>query len=425
MTLLAAWLLGVGAVAAGATVLLHLLARNVPPEWRLPTARFVPAAAVSALTRSRTPRDLAVLFARLLALTAIALAAAGPLWQRGSQAVTRIFVADLTRTVASRSTVVDAIASRVTDADRIVALTDRATVVSLDSLRTLAAVRPPVSRGLLSSALLLAATVPARSPSAALVVVSPLARDIVDAAWPAASGTWRGAITTVRAGEIVRSDSAAFATVSGSLTDDDPLAASLAAGGIRTQARAPVLLQRTRAASRELEPTADNLVRVEWPRQDAPDARDTSGAFAGLALGDTVLVAPLYAVAVEPTDAAAADVDTLVRWLDGSAAATEVHTNGGCVRHVGIGVPANGDLVVRERWLALVRRLLGPCGGVRDTVVVADSVIARAATPTGSRQAALLPEGQAPDPWLVRALMLLAAAALATEWWLRRRGAAA
>jgi hypothetical protein len=424
---LAAWLLGVGALAVAGTVVLHLLARNLPKPWTLPTARFVPQAAVSALTRARTPRDVAVLIARAIALGAIALAAAGPLLRSARPSVERIFVADLSRSVAERRAVVDAIAAQATDGDRIVALTDRPVMVSRDSLLALSQGRPPRARGRLSSALLRAAALADRTPTATLVVVSPLARDVIDAAWPAVQRTWSGAITVVRAGRIVPGDSAASAgwnEFRGVITDDDPLAASLAALGMRRTAGADVVLDRSTPAPPPPAARAGASVHVIWPRSDAaPVERDSSSAFGGLTLGDTVLLAPLSAVTAAPIADSGAAVDTVVRWLDGTPAAIEAATEDHCVRSVAIGVPAAGDLVVRARWLAMVRTLLGPCGGVRDTVPVVDSAVARPAPARGAQQASVWQDGRSPDPWVVRALLLVAALALAAEWWLRRRGA--
>ncbi|MDX2184345.1 MAG: hypothetical protein SFW08_10235 [Gemmatimonadaceae bacterium] len=425
MTLLAAWLLDVGALAIAGTVVLHLLARNLPPAWSLPTARFVPQAAVSALTRSRTPRDLAVLIARVVALAAIAFAAAGPLLRGARPSVERIFVADLSRSVAARQAIIDTIVSQATARDRVIALSDRAVTVSLDSLRSLAVSRAPLARARLSSALLRAAAVPDRVPNATLIVVSPLARDVVDAGWPAVRRAWGGPIRVVRAGRIATPDSSASAAalaVRGRLAEDDPLAASLEALGVRAEARGSVALDRTAETTTSRDASAGTSVHVLWPRADAASVRDSSAAAAGLVLGDTVLIAPVFPLVMRNEERPGAATDTIVRWLDGTPAATEAISGDRCVRSVAIGVPATGDLVVRDRWLALVRALLGPCGGVVDTVALADSVVARPAPADAGQRAGLWQDGRSPDPWVVRALLIVAALALGVEWALRRRG---
>ena len=57
MSVLAPWMLGMGALAVAAIVALHLLARHEPPRWLLPTARFVraPGRSRRSATTARRP----------------------------------------------------------------------------------------------------------------------------------------------------------------------------------------------------------------------------------------------------------------------------------------------------------------------------------------------------------------------------------
>jgi len=78
MTFASPFVLGIAAAAALVIAGLHLLSVRRPPELLLPTARFLPATEVRAVSRTRTPSDLLLLLLRVGALLAAGFALAGP-----------------------------------------------------------------------------------------------------------------------------------------------------------------------------------------------------------------------------------------------------------------------------------------------------------------------------------------------------------
>ncbi len=98
------WLLPSALVIAAAGVVaaiaLHFIARSRPLAEPLPTARFVPRRPVQARTRSFRLSDVALLVLRALAITAIGIAIAGPMFASNRRA-SRIILADRSRAVAA------------------------------------------------------------------------------------------------------------------------------------------------------------------------------------------------------------------------------------------------------------------------------------------------------------------------------------
>ncbi len=105
----------------------------------------------------------------------------------------------------------------------------------------------------------------------------------------------------------------------------------------------------------------------------------------------------------------------IIRWADGSPAATESALGAGCVRDVAIPVDPVGDIALRGSFVHLVRELLEPCGGARDFTPVPDSALLPG---TNVRRAGVVPEASSRLPVL---FALLALAALAAEQVIRRR----
>ena len=444
MSVLLPWLLAFGALAIAGITALHLLARNEPPRWLLPTARFVPESRERAPARSFSLSDRRLLALRVFALAAIALAAAGPWWRGARAARAQVIVADLSRTVGDRRAVVTAVRAAYRDGDRVVALDSVARAVTLAGLDSLSATPAPVRVGRLSAALL-AAREEARAlargaDSVALVLVSPLMADVMDAATPAIRATWPGAVRVERVA--LPADTACgadHARVTLRASAADPMRATLAldgrlggevlasAGGGAAGAQgapragagpsrapsvaiAPVRLIRSATLSAD-DSTAARAggVVVHWP--ELLVARDTVGA---VATARAVFVATL------PRPVALDGGSSVAHWVDGSSAAVESPLGAGCIRRVAIPLASAGDAALRASFRAVVRDLLGPCGGLREWTP-ADATILRALAGTGGAAASAALLTPTADAALVRWLLVLAALALATEWWLRRR----
>ncbi len=422
MSVLLPWLAAAGVLGALAMAALHLLARNEPPRWLLPTARFVPESRERAPSRALHLSDKRLLALRVVALLAVALAAAGP-WWHGARAVrAQLIVADLSRTVADRAAVAAAVRAAWRTGDAIVLLDRSAREVTLAQLDS-AVVRPPAVRaGRLSAALLVAREAARRlardADTVALVLVSPLTSDVMDDATLAIRARWPGAARVERVGMVSGAVLDADTTrVTLRAESSDPIRASLALDGRLggrsdggTTARSSIRLVRAATLT-----SGDSAVAraggtvVHWPEQLA--ARDTVGA---------VRSARAVFVATLPRPVSPEGALVVAHWVDGRAAAVEAPLGQGCVRRVALSLAPAGDAALRASFRAIVRDLLAPCGGVRDVRAVDDATL-RALAGTGPAAASAALVTPTADLPFVRWLLALAAIALAVEWWLRTR----
>jgi hypothetical protein len=391
MSFAAPWFLLGGAAAALAVVVLHFLVRRQPERWQLPTTRFVPETNELAPARSLELSDRLLLALRVLAVALAALAFARPSFDAARQPLMRVIVEDRSGAVADTAEVA-----------RVAAKGDR--VIRMDSGSVSAALLRAIreARALRDAA-----------DSVAIVLVSPLARDQLDAATPAIRATWPGGIELRRVS--ARAVSPELNAVALRASADDPLRATLSLSGLGLNDAAPVRLVRDAALSPADSAWAGEAghVVVHWPETPGP-ARDTTGA---LVTPGTVLVAS-FARSVPASSGAA-----VAWWADGAVAATESVLGDGCVRAVSVPVSAEGDLVLRERFRRIVHDLLGPCGGPRD-LTPADSAAVRMISGAAlvavatSALPAHADAGRAAMPWLLGLALLF----LVAEQLVRRRG---
>ncbi|GLC25867.1 BatA domain-containing protein [Roseisolibacter agri] len=439
VTLLAPWGLAAGVAVAAALVALHAITVGRPrPSW-LPTARFAPERAPRAVRRLSRPTDLLVLALRLLAALLAGLALARPVRTPPRAAVARLIVADRSRT-ADASSIASAVRALARPGDVVLPF-DAAPGAPLTwtpgvdsaawsrALDSAVAAKAPDARGSLSAALIAARraapTLAAGADSLALVVVSPLARETVDAATLAVRAVWTGRARIVTVPSSARADSTrAAAPLRVALRDaprDDALAAALALSGIARDDTASVRLTRVRATEADLEwARGAGHVLVEWPADGAPTgARATTADTAyGLVAGEHAVVAP-FARAVAP-DTAGARV--IAWWADARAAALERALGAGCTRAVAVAVPQVGDVALGSAFRALLPALLASCGEARDASPLSAADVARLAGTGPLLVAAPLRAmpGGARDT-LGAALLGAAAALLLLELPLRRR----
>ncbi|MBI3792224.1 MAG: BatA domain-containing protein [Gemmatimonadetes bacterium] len=422
MSVLVPWLLGAGELAVAGIVALHLLARDEPERWLLPTARFVPESRERAPSRSLRLSDRALLALRAVALAAIALAGAGPWWRGARVPVRRVLIADLSRGSDDPAAVIAAVMRVAAQGDRVVVLDTVARVVSLEALGQAGAAHLPPAR--LSAALLRAreeARALARdADSVALVLVSPLVADEADDALAAVRATWPGGVTVERVGALAARSERGGARVALRADASDPLRATLGLDGrlggnegIGAGPTPPRVVRDVALTAADSAFARAGGVLVHWPAQLA--ATDTVGAVSG---ARAVFVASLPRARLDRSGRA------VLRWIDGTAAAYERDLGAGCVRDVALPVVSNGDAALRASFRAVVAELLAPCGGFVDRRALDDSTVRALAGPAHAAASAALLAPSA-DPWLVRALLLLALAALGAEWWLRRRQEAA
>jgi hypothetical protein len=207
MTFLAPWALLIGAVAAVGVTLLHLVARQRPAAFLLPTARFVPDRRSMVSRVSRRPRDLPLLLLRLLLVLSAAAAFARPVRAPSRVPRGRILLLDRSAAVATadeaiaraRAALGDGVPTRVVAFDTM-AVAVGVGMAALDSLS-----RSPATRGAVGSlsaaiaaARRLGAAEGARADSVELVVVSPVTAREIDQATSELRAQWPGGLTLLR-----------------------------------------------------------------------------------------------------------------------------------------------------------------------------------------------------------------------------------
>ena len=415
MTFLAPWAMALGLAGAAGLVLLHLVARQRPAAYLLPTARFVPDRQTLVSRAASRPRDLPLLLLRVLVLLCASAAFARPVIGAGRTTRARIVLLDRSAAVADSGDAARrarALVAGVTEGMVIKWGGRGGDRVGPGSGRT-----PTRLAGSLSAALVAARrAAPAfasRADSVELDVVSPVTAGELDAAtWPVRA-QWPGAIVLDRVA--ARADSIPTPALERAMSLDDALGPALIA--VPRSGSTHLVRVRRRAgidASDSAFARAGGLV-VLW------DSATSTLAPHGLALGDDVLVA---AMGSRPLPS---NGRVIARWADGSAAAAEASLGAGCLRTVGIFAPPTGDLALRPAFQRIVRGLTRPCA--RSDATLADS--ASIARLMGGRRAAVasaLAAGtQPPSPivrWLLAAAMLCAVMELAVRYRTRAEEAA-
>lgn len=410
MTFLAPWALAVGGLAAAGAVLLHLVARQRPAAYVLPTTRFIPDRRTLVSRVATRPRDLLLLALRVLLLLSAAVAFARPVLSpsRGTRA--RLIVLDLSGSVEASRAAIERARALLSDGvpTRLIVLDSSATSLSdparaLDSLgRDSSSVDHVVSlSGALVAARRAGPLLGAEADSVELVVVSPVMREQLDAATDAVRAEWPGRITIVRLD--ARIDSTKPWSLDHAVGLDGPLGPALARVPVAATPSAVRLLRRALTTRDSAFARAGGAV-VRWDSIPAP-MRATA-----LAMGDDVVVATM---ARGPLPVGRA----IARWSDGSAAATEVTLGAGCIRQVAIGVPPAGDLPLRPAFQRVVRGLMAPCGGTSANVPADSASVAKLAGvgPLASGDALLGRERPASPivPWLLGLALACALAELA------------
>ncbi len=418
MTFLAPWALLVGALAAAGLVALHLVARQRPAAYALPTARFVPDRRALVTRLSRRPRDLLLLLLRVLVVLSAAVAFARPVLTPRRSPRARVLLLDQSAAVADRGEVVkrarelvrDGVATRVMTFDS-VAVTLGDGLAAVDSLERLSRLRTDAV-GSLSAALVGArragGDVGLHADSVELALVSPLTVRELDAATDAIRATWPGGIRVVRVAAAF--DSSAPLPLERGIGDADVLGPALGGRRVERTARALRLLRGVPTATDTAFARQGGVV-VRW---DSIGARPLAAA--AVAMGDDVVVASLG------RDSLRADGVVLARWADGSPAAVERALGRGCLRDVSVGVPVAGDLPLSRAFQRIANGLTDACVGERAAAgTPADSSrLARLSGPAHAAHGAELATGDeraAPlTPWLLGFALACALAELLVRY---------
>lgn len=355
MTFLAPIFLAGGAVVAAGIIALHFLARRRPRPAVLPTARFVPDRPARWPSPAPRPTDWLLLALRVLAITAVAAAFAGPVREPDRAITTRIVLVDRSRAIADARAMRDSVLLLVREGDVLIPFDTSVRVIAVRVRDTAAALTRSDAPASLSAALIAAeravAALRDRADSIELIIVSPFATDTWDDATQTLRARWGGRarlVTLPRA----RGDSSER-TIAIRARRSDPVSAAAAPLVNDGEARARIV--------RTVPPTQDsawvaeaNRVLVHWPRAGASDALTAEGVVAP----DVVMVAPLVRRAPAPDGGR-----VIARFADGAPAIIEREHGAGCIRDVAFDLPAAGDVALRESAGRLVTVVAAPCEG--------------------------------------------------------------
>lgn len=235
-----------------------------------------------------------------------------------------------------------------------------------------------------------------------LVLVSPLAASSMDSATMRLRRAWPGVIRLDRVPLREAADTAW--RLERPLSAEDPLGPALRMRS-RVTTGAITRLVRGAVSSSDSAFAQSGGTVVRW------DASSNVRATAqGVLFDEEVIVAALGRAPISEGRA-------LARWADGTPAAVESRAGSGCIRHVGIALPAAGDLPLHPPFQRMARGLLTPCG-VDASDKLADSalIVSLAGSGTGAAPAsALRDDTRRPSPlvpWLLGGAILLALAEL-------------
>jgi hypothetical protein len=410
MTLLTPLAFALGAIAAAAVVALHLLTTRRPPPMPLPTARFVPRSEARAVARASRPTDLLLLALRALAVLLIGLAFARPVLDAPGPSVRTVVALERSRAVAEPAAAEAIAREAVGTGGALVAFGREAAEWDTDALP----VSADAAHGALSPALVAARRAGARiargADSVRLVVVGALAEGSLDAATEALRAAWPGRVEFIRVGAVVDSAHAPAPQLRTPLADD-PLAPAVAALPAARGAQEVRIVRGTAGAPDSAWARGAGRVLVLWPVGAAADARAAGVITTGRT--PVPLVAPLARLGVPD------EGRVLARWNDGAPAVTEHALDGGCVRHVGVGIPVAGDLTLRAPFVRFLAAMVEPCGGARRAPLP-DSVLTRLAGDGPLSSARVLAAGAAADAdrlafWLLALALVLLVAELAVR----------
>lgn len=421
MTFLAPGFLFASLAVAAAIVALHFIVIRQPRAAILPTARFVPDTRATTAARDRRPSDLLLMLLRVLTALAAGAGLAKPVLTPSRSAQARVILVDVSRSARDSLAVRESVRALWRNQDALVLFDSSARLVAGNIGDSMGALRPTDKRGNLSAALIAAlragSSLRDRADSLELIVVSPFAREELDAATDTIRRLWPGKARLVRVGGYV-ADSAQFAGKLDIKADaNDPLAVTV--GIARSASTAMAVIDR---GSSQDSPTTGGAL-IEWPVAGRPSgavprsARDTVG---GVMAGDAVVVATFErAWMFSPDSLRGAEV--IARWVDGQPAAIEKPNGAGCTRSVAIPVTPVGDLVIRHDWIRFVASLSGPCASVTSLTPADPTEVARLEGKGGlAPREAFQPLTDAHSP-LASWLFALALVAAIGELFVRRR----
>ena len=439
MTFLAPGYLFASLAVAAAIIALHFIVTRQPRAGILPTARFVPDTRATTVAPARRPSDLLLMLLRVLLVLAAGAGLARPVLtpRRGAEA--RVILVDVSRSARDSVAMRDSVRAIYRDQDAVVLFDSSARLVARNVRDTLSSLGPTIRRGNLSAALIAAlragSSLRERADSLELVIVSPFAREELDAATDTVRKLWPGKVRLVKVAASAVETAASPSSLTISAAADDPLAVTV--GLARTTASVSGRIDRGSSqvetsgatGARDVSPSSVRGVSTDgpligWPASTRPRfaasraVRDTVG---GVMAGGAVVVSTFERQWLFPPDSLRG-AEVIARWVDGEPAAVEKPDGAGCVRSVAIPVSPIGDFVIRHDFVRLVASLSRPCARITSLIPADPADMAKLEGKGGlAPRAAFQPLTDAHSdlaPWL----FALAIAAAIVELLVRRRG---
>ena len=376
-----------GAVAAAAGIIaLHFLVTKQPRASVLPTARFVPDSPATATARDARPSDLLLMLLRVIVVLAAGGALAKPIMKPGREPVRRIFMLDVSRSVANVKEAADSVTALHRDGDLVVAFDSAARVFGPGVHDSLSRARATDARANLSAALIAslraASDLRDKADSIELVMVSPLLAEEHDAATDSIRKLWPGRARIIRVAARVETPSIAprsSVEISSDADATDPLAIAVS---LASKTRQPLSGRIVRSATMSAEDSAwmasGDRALVLWPTSERPlyaiprVPPDLSG---GVLSGEARVVSAFQRRWIFPADSVRG-IRVIARWADGEPAAVEKKMGAGCLRSVAIPVPVAGDLVIRPEFVQLIAAIAAACGEKASPDVLPAPVVA-------------------------------------------------
>jgi hypothetical protein len=377
MTFLAPDYFAVSLAVAASIVALHFIVTRQPRAGILPTARFVPDTRATTVARAQRPSDLLVMLCRVLLVLAAGAGLAKPVLTPSRGAEARVIVVDVSRSARDSVAIRDSVRAIYRNQDVVVLFDSSARVVAGNVGDTLAALRPTSLRGNLGAGLIAAlragSALRDRADSLELVIVSPFAREEIDAATDTIRALWPGRARLIGTGGTVLDTSGAAGSLEITATAEDPLAATL--GLARHAPSVGGLINRTNV---ETVPRRAGAL-IEWPASTRPRfavqraARDTVG---GVMAGESVVVSTFDRQWSYPVDSLRG-AEVIARWVDGEPAAIEKPDGGDCIRSVAVPVSPVGDFAIRRDFVHFVSALSQPCTRVTSSISAEPATVAK------------------------------------------------
>ncbi|MEO8201792.1 MAG: hypothetical protein ABI679_14780, partial [Gemmatimonadota bacterium] len=249
-----------------------------------------------------------------------------------------------------------------------------------------------------------------KGDSATIAIASPLDAEEWDEATLRIRALWPGGIQLLIGPSERRPAVTDLATM---FDPADPLGATF--GLIEERDRAGARLLRETPTQGDSTWARSGGTIVFWPKAAPSEwARSSPDTISGVVSGPVAVVAPFVRSTSPPRG------EVVARWIDGAPAATQVALGSGCLRSVGIPIVDIGDFPIRSNVVALLRKLMEPCGfpgGHPVSPAQLDSLRGTAPFRSGHVLASSLPRQVPANAWF----LVIAGALLLIEMVARRR----